>query len=211
MPLFVKDDDLIAVVLLGALSVSFGLVAAALFLRKKRVEVDSEIHEKKQELVRDHLSHLKERAGAADLPDLDSHLNPDLGPDLRGELISHVKTTSSPLPQQEDPAQIADLGNSLCKIDEGCRALLDFAQTLCSFQEFNDQVLFYGALPIAAVAIISLGGSSASGSGPGPGAGDGAGSRGGNEVEKRLKKLEKQAAYELKLDERVEKLERLYV
>lgn len=205
MTFFVKDDDLIAVVLLGALSVSFGLIAAAFFLRKKRVEVDSEICEKKQELVRDHLSHLKERAGEADLPDLNSPLNPDLGPDLKGELISHVKTTSSPLLKQEDPAQIADLGNSLCKIDEGCRALLDFAQTLCSFQELNDQVLFYGALPIAAVALISLGGSSGSGSRSGGGSG------GGSNVEKRLKDLEKQAAYKLKLDERVEKLERLYV
>ena len=190
MPLFVKDDGRLYAsrgfdccgpigCIVSKFWMSCGRLLPAEEESRERVEVDSEIYEKKQELVRDHLSHLKGGAGEADLPDLDSHLNPDLGPDLKGELISHVKTTSSRLLQQEDPAQIADLGNSLCKIDEGCRALLDFAQTLCSFQKFNDQVLFYGALPIAAVAIISLGGSSASGSGPGPGAGDGAGSRGG--------------------------------
>ena len=103
---------------------------------------------------------------------------------------------------------MADLGNYLCKVDQGCKELLDFAQSLCSLQELNHQAQFYGGIPIAAVALLSLGNFRDGGS-------SSAASK--KEQEQKDKKtsgrlfiLEKQNKFQLNLDSRLEKLERLY-
>ncbi|KAI9689712.1 MAG: hypothetical protein M1812_008571, partial [Candelaria pacifica] len=208
------DDDIIVLVLCGALSIELALVTASFFLRRKKIYVEGEVDERKEELVREHISSLGEKEGGANAC--------DLGEKLSTYAQTPTEGTITPL-AQGDIVNRSDLGNSLCKIDEACRSLLDFAQALSSNQELNDQVLFYGVFPIAMVDLFSLGlpnnsGSQGpsgpqgpSGSGGALGPGESWWSQDKPRVQQRLAELEKQAKYQLNLDERLERVEKYMI